>query len=281
MFYANKVYIDGKEIKNIVIPDGVTKINNYAFFGCHSLTSVTIPNSVTSIGLEAFYKCSGLTSVTIPNSVTSIGSGVFRSCSGLTSVVIPDEITTIGESTFASCSKLKDVKLPEKLYMIKKQAFYNCKTLESITIPAGVEYIYQEAFKYCNSLKNVKVLAETPPFAYDNSFSNYDAELSVPEKSITAYQETSPWSKFSKFNPLVNSGISNVKALPVVVQVDGGILTVSGADDGTLVEVYTIAGAKVGSDVTSANTATVNISHLADEVIIVKVANKAIKVMMK
>ena len=59
------------------------------------------------------------------------------------------------------------------------------------------------------------------------------------------------------------------------------MLTVSGADDGTTVEVYTIAGAKVGSAVTSANTATVNVSQLTDNVIIVKVGSKAIKVTVK
>ena len=62
---------------SVTIPDGVTKIGNYAFNGCKALTSVTIPNSVTFIGGSAFYGCEALTSVTIPNSVTSIGSNVF------------------------------------------------------------------------------------------------------------------------------------------------------------------------------------------------------------
>ena len=43
---------------------------NTLITGCQN---TTIPNSVTSIGNYAFYGCSGLTSVTIPNSVTSIG----------------------------------------------------------------------------------------------------------------------------------------------------------------------------------------------------------------
>ena len=70
----------------IVIPNNVTKIYGYAFYGCSSLTSVTIPNSVTSIGNYAFRGCSSLTSITIPNSVTSIGGYVFYGCSSLTSV---------------------------------------------------------------------------------------------------------------------------------------------------------------------------------------------------
>ena len=80
LFYAHHLYIDGKEVKDLVIPSSVTSIGGYAFCGCSGLTSVTIPNSVTSIGNSAFCECSGLTSVTIPNSVTSIGNGAFCGC---------------------------------------------------------------------------------------------------------------------------------------------------------------------------------------------------------
>lgn len=47
------------------------------------MKSINIPNSITSIGDFAFYGCSGLTSITIPNSVTSIGDYAFNGCSGL------------------------------------------------------------------------------------------------------------------------------------------------------------------------------------------------------
>lgn len=52
-----------KEVKQLIVPSGVTEIKNYAFSGCSDLTSVVIPNGVTSIGEEAFYNCTGLTSV--------------------------------------------------------------------------------------------------------------------------------------------------------------------------------------------------------------------------
>ena len=75
--YANHLYLNGEEVRDLVIPNSVTSIESYAFYECSGLTSVTIPNSVTSIGREAFKYCSGLTSVTIPNSVTSIGYAAF------------------------------------------------------------------------------------------------------------------------------------------------------------------------------------------------------------
>lgn len=84
--YAEHLFLDGEEIKDLVIPNSVTSIGDCAFLGCSGLTSVTIPNSVTSIGHKAFGVCSGLTSVIIPNSVTSIGNQTFYGCSGLNDV---------------------------------------------------------------------------------------------------------------------------------------------------------------------------------------------------
>lgn len=47
---AKHLYLNGEEIKDLVIPNSITNIKNYVFRGCHSFASVTIPNSVTSIG---------------------------------------------------------------------------------------------------------------------------------------------------------------------------------------------------------------------------------------
>ena len=106
--YAKHLYINGEEVKDVMIPNNVSSLN-YTFCGCSALTSVTIPDGVTSIGGGAFYGCSGLTSVTIPNSVTSIGESAFWDCSGLTSITIPESVTSISYSAFAYCSGLTSV----------------------------------------------------------------------------------------------------------------------------------------------------------------------------
>ena len=94
---------------DLVIPDYITEIYEYAFYWCFSLTSVVIGNSVTTIGYQAFYYCDSLTSVVIGNSVTSIGEWAFAGCSSLTSVVIGDSVTSIGSDAFYNCSKLEKV----------------------------------------------------------------------------------------------------------------------------------------------------------------------------
>ena len=69
---------------NTVIPEGITRIGDLAFYGYSSLTNITIPESVTSIGEEAFRECSSLRSIIIPNNVTSIGYQAFYKCGILT-----------------------------------------------------------------------------------------------------------------------------------------------------------------------------------------------------
>ena len=134
LYYAKNLYLNGAEIKELVIPNDITEIKSYAFNGCDGLTSVTIPNSVTLIGENAFYGCNGLTSVTIPNSVTLIGSDAFSGCDDLTSVTIPNSVTSIGSEAFAYCTGLTSVTIPNSVTSIGKWAFYGCDGLTSVNI---------------------------------------------------------------------------------------------------------------------------------------------------
>lgn len=103
VFNAHHLYLDGEEVTELVLPDSVTSIGNYAFARCTGLTSANIPNSVTSIGSAAFRGCTELTSVTMPNDITVINSETFYDCTGLTSVSIPNSVVEIGNMAFSYC----------------------------------------------------------------------------------------------------------------------------------------------------------------------------------
>ena len=142
---------------SVEIPQGTTKIGNYAFYTYLQLTSITIPNSITSIGNYAFYHCSGLTSLTIPNSVTSIGNHAFYGCIGLTGIIIPSSITIISNSMFQGCTGLTSIIIPNNITMIRSHAFGSCTGLTSLTISEGVTYIGDYAFQNCLKLTSLTI----------------------------------------------------------------------------------------------------------------------------
>ena len=158
MSYGNHLlYLNGELLEDAVIPDGVTSICDYAFYGCSSLTNIEIPNSAMSIGERAFYNCRNLTSVTIPDSVTSISDYAFYNCSSLTSVTIPDSVTSISDYAFYGCRSLTGVTIPDSVTSIGNYAFYNCTSLTSVTIGNSVTTIGSEAFSNCTSLTSVTI----------------------------------------------------------------------------------------------------------------------------
>ena len=132
--FADHLYLNGVEIKDLVVPNTITSINEFAFYGFDGLTSVTISSSVTSIGGCAFSKCSGLTSVTIPNSVTSIGQWAFSGCSGLTSITIPSSVESIGRSAFSGCSSLTYAIIGKGVQSISNDLFYDCNNLQEMIL---------------------------------------------------------------------------------------------------------------------------------------------------
>lgn len=264
--YAKNLYLNGELVTELVIPNTITEIKDYAFWGYRGLTSVTIPESVTSIGDMAFYECSnlvsanipnsvtsivrqafrgsGLTSITIPESVTSIGGYAFCECENLASVSIPSSVTNIEEFTFAGCSNLTAIILSEGITSIGNHAFSSCSSLTSISIPSSVEYILSGVFDNCKILKKVIVFATLPPFAIDDAFCNYNIELCVPEEALASYQTTAPWSRFASIKNLEGESIEIKKCTtPSISYIDGKVVFTCQTEDVTITSITTEIGA--------------------------------------
>ena len=98
--------INNKEIRDLVIPDDVTYIGDYAFRGCTNITSVTMGENVTKIGTSAFSGCKNCASITIGENVTSIGSWAFNGCSAMTSLTsLPRKVPSTTSNSFDSAIK--------------------------------------------------------------------------------------------------------------------------------------------------------------------------------
>ena len=156
---AKHLYSDDyKEIIDLIIPNSVTSIGNYAFYGCSGLTDVTIPNTVKSIGAGSFSHC-GLTSVIIPNGVTSIGSSAFANCSDLTSVTIPNSVTSIGNVAFGYCNVTNVTVYLEEPVTISYYTFTN-RTNATLYVPTGSKDSYLAA-AYWQGFKEIIEMKES------------------------------------------------------------------------------------------------------------------------
>ena len=160
-----------QKIKEVKLPQGITTIGNYSFYGCSKLTSVAIPNSVTNIRGYAFEGCTGLTAVHISDMALwcdiTFGDpranplfyahNLYLNGELVTDLVIPDGVTRIKSEVFYNCKCITSLTLPNSLSLIYTCAFYNCSEITSVTIPNSITIIDTNAFGDCYNIQTVNI----------------------------------------------------------------------------------------------------------------------------
>lgn len=169
--YRLQHYPAGKLDASYAIPNGVTAIGKWAFFGCAHLNALVIPNSVESIN-RSFAGCNGLTAIE-----TASGNARFRSVDGVLfytgdkdeyilltypsgrqgAYAVPNGVTRLRENAFLDCVGLTSVSLPNTLMFIENHVFSGCSGLSSITVPRNVMLIENWAFSGCDGLMSIEV----------------------------------------------------------------------------------------------------------------------------
>ncbi len=158
--YGGHLFLNGNEVKELVIPNGVESIKFSAFYAYYNLTSLTIPSSVASIEKYAFRYCWQITSLNLSEGLETIGYSAFEKCSGLTSVVIPSSVTSIGDYAFFNCSSLTTVTvLMETPVNIDSQTFSNRQNA-TLYVPHGCKAAY-EAAEYWKEFKEIVEMEPT------------------------------------------------------------------------------------------------------------------------
>ena len=183
LYYAHNLYIDNYLVTELVIPESVTEIKNYAFRNCKAITQVTIGNSVKCIGNEAFHNCSAITEVNIGNNVTSIGEWTFSSCSALTQVTIGNNMEHIGYGAFWNCSALTEITVLATVPpTVGADAFYNVSRNIPVFVPAEALEDYQaaETWKEFNYLQAIQTDLQTP--SMPESINVYGGILHNPQQ---------------------------------------------------------------------------------------------------
>ena len=188
-FYSSNsiaYYIDGELLEDLVIPQEITGIRNYAFYAGKSIKTVTfhekvetigesafsggenleltrdkLPNYLKIIGSSAFSNCKKISAVAIPSSVINIADGAFRGCSGMTQCIFTKDIQIekISSSVFSGCENLESITIPLSVKTIDSNAFSNCKKLKEINFQEGniLTQIEYSAFSGCESLESITI----------------------------------------------------------------------------------------------------------------------------
>lgn len=166
-----------EDITSVIIPEGVTRIGENAFYGCSGLKTLRLPESLKIIEDNAFYGCRALENCPIPQGVKTIGSGAFGGCSALAgekemliidgilhccrgdleNVEIPEGVHTIGVGAFLKMAPLKSVTIPASVKRIEKNSFSGCTGLKEISLPDSVEYLGDYALSGCAALETVQL----------------------------------------------------------------------------------------------------------------------------
>jgi len=209
-------------LTNLIFPDSLMAIGQYAFYGCRSMTSVTLPTNLVTIGQYAFAS-SGLTNLTLPGRLASIAANAFAGIA-LTSILIPASVTNIGPAAFSYCSRLTAINveagssfyssvagvlfdlhqtaliafpvgsslsafrgsytIPNGITFIGDSAFASCY-FGNITIPDSVASIGNDAFNGCSYLTNL-VIPNSVTNIGDGTFADTDlTKLVIPASVAT------------------------------------------------------------------------------------------------
>ena len=172
-------FIGDNTITKVVLPEGVEKINAYAFANLTALEEVVLPSTLTAIEYGAFYNCTSLKKITFSgeNNVIIINQHAFEGCDlegtidlsaacvisdyafagnrDLTGIVTGNALLSISQYTFAGCRSLKDVTITSKLVKYGAYAFTGCESLESFEVNALV--LPEGMFYECENLKTVTI----------------------------------------------------------------------------------------------------------------------------
>ena len=160
-------------LTSISIPDQITEIGDYAFYGNPTLKTVNFHAGITRIGAGAFHETL-LTRVNIPNPDCEIGNSCFSS-SQVSSVTLPQGMKKLGRHVFFYCTNLTSITLPEGMEEIGMMCFGSC-ALTSVNLPStmvkldscslqdnpftsinlkNVKYVGRQAFSQCTNLTTV------------------------------------------------------------------------------------------------------------------------------
>ena len=155
-------YIGENTITKVIIPEGIKKINPYAFANLTALEEVVLPSTLEAIEYGAFYNCKNLKKVTGIENVMLINQNAFANCN-LTGEIKLDSTCAVGDYAFAYNKNLTSIVLSDMLQSIGGYAFANNEKLESVSVAADNVKYGPYVFSGCKQLNEIAMNTNAIP----------------------------------------------------------------------------------------------------------------------
>ena len=181
-------------ITNLILPDSITEIGSWAFYGCNKLSgSLTIPEGVNALGMNAFRGCHLLRGkLTLPESLKVIGDEAFSECYFTGNLTLPSKLESIGAGAFSCNTFTGRLSLPNSLKTLGSGAFFTNPYLTGdVIIPSSITEIPSVLFGGCSGLNGALILHDNITKISDRAFSgcSFRGELILPE-NLTVIENT-------------------------------------------------------------------------------------------
>lgn len=201
----SQLYVNDVLLQDLVIPESVNIIRQYAFYGCKDLKSIKLGNSTKEIERYAFNYCKELEFADLNGPITKIGDNAFSGCTKLKELIFGETLTSIAYNAYENCQSIISLVFPNSLSRLEYASFKGCSSLTTISFGESISSISSEVFANCPELTDVICFSETVPWASDDAFKKSYIEycnLYVPAASVNAYKTTDPWSGFGTIEAL-------------------------------------------------------------------------------
>ena len=263
--------------------------------------------SIWSTSGGFFYKCSSLSEIELPSSITVVGSNCFSGCTNLVKLTSNAEnVPETGYSVFGETpyNTLGCLYVPENSAAAYKTA-EQWKDWKNIAAIGGGDIVIHQCetptISYTNGQLSFVSSTENAQYHYtiDDSDIRTASTLSdgivnlTATYNITVFATAEGYTNSEKVTATLcwlyaepktegmTSDIAASKGNSVLIQSHDGTLSISGADDGTIINVYGVNGQQYGSTISHNGHAIINANLQPNSVAIIKIGGKSVKVVVK
>ena len=191
LYYAKTLLLNGEKVTEIVIPESISEIKNYAFANCASIEKITLSKNVTKVGVGAFANCANLKELNLNANISYIPEALLKGSSSIQKLTVPfigDAIKNssdlyqypfgyiFGTTTYTNSVAVDQFYYGDALdkftttkYYIPKSlkevvvlkgsinfgAFAGITTINTVTLQDGVTSVGYRAFESCTGLANI------------------------------------------------------------------------------------------------------------------------------